>query len=425
MDSPIKNIDELLSGMLDGMLSEADLVDLNREMADDPSLKGRLDDLAVLRRSLFSGRSRSSLRPEFASSITLAAKKRAAEMGSNAPAWLASSDFFGSFQKSLAPSSVDSGPWRRWIFAGGLTLAATLLFVFMSIPKSDRPGIVSIADGGKIAAVDTANIPEVPDTAEAPGIFNVPDTKKLLDGSAEKILVAEADSMPLQSKNDPVESVARVESVASSPTPLETRLANAVVVNQSDKPLSKANQTQMPFLTLIFDVSIDPIAVENRTLEQILEKYNIVYTDDLVINDEQLKNLEDSKTIGIDANSEEKMGVMFLRSTARQLDLALEEIMNRFEDFPDFAMDYTTDKSAGMLVKQLSSIKVAEGTDGFAKRLSLEAAPGNRSPFAVSTRRSQPMTIANRKKMKSGMVLGIDKGSDISNVLLILRPAKK
>ena len=425
MDSPITNSDELLSGMLDGMLSEADLVELKREMAKNPSLQGRLDDLAVLRRSLLSGRSTSLLRPDFASSVTLAAKKKATEMGVNAPAWLVSPDFLGSFQKSLAPRSVDTGPWHRWIFAGGLTLAATFLFVFMSIPKSDRPGIVSIADAGKIAAVDTANVPEVPDTAEAPGIFNVPDTKKLLDGSAEKILVAEADSMPLQSKNDPVESVARVETVASSPTPLDTRLANAVVVNQSDKPLSKANQTQMPFLTLIFDVSIDPIAVENRTLEQILEKYNIVFTDDLVISDEQLKNLEDSKTIGIDANSEEKMGVMFLRSTARQLDSALEEIMNQFENFPDFAMDYTTDKSAGMLVKQLSSIKVAEGTDGFAKRLSLEAAPGNRSPFAVSTRRSQPMTIANRKKMKSGMVLGIDKGNDISNVLLILRPAQK
>lgn len=425
MDSPITNSDELLSGMLDGMLSEADLVELKREMDDNPSLKGRLDDLAVLRRSLLSGRSTSSLRPDFASSITLAAKKKATEMGANAPAWLVSPDSLAPFQKSLVPIAVDSVPWRAWIFAGGLTLAATLLFVFMSIPKSDRPGIVSIADGGKIAAVDTANVPEVPGTAKAPGIFNVPDTRKLLDGSAEKILVAEADSMPLQSKNDPVESVARVETVASSPTPLDTRLANAVVVNQSDKPLSKANQTQMPFLTLIFDVSIDPIAVENRTLEQILEKYNIVYTDDLVINDEQLKNLEDSKTIGIDANSEEKMGVIFLRSTARQLDSALEEIMNQFESFPDFAMDYTTDKSAGMLVKQLSSIKVAEGTDGFAKRLSLEAAPGNRSPFAVSTRRSQPMTIANRKKMKSGMVLGIDEGNYVSNVLLILRPAKK
>ena len=425
MDSPITNIDELLSGMLDGMLSEADFVELKREMAKNPSLQGRLDELAVLRRSLLSGRSPSLLRPDFAISVTLAAKKRATEMGVNAPAWLVSPDSLGPFQKSLAPSSVDSVPWQRWIFAGGLTLAATLLFVFMSMPKADRLGIVPFPDSETIAIVDSANSPESPGTPEALVIAKVPDTKKLLEGSAEKILVAEADSTPLKSKNESVESVARVESVASNPPLLGTRQADAVVVNQSDKRIVKANQTQIPFLTVIFDVSIDPIAVENRTLERILEKYNIVYTDDLVINDEQLKNLEDSKTIGIDANSEEKMEVMFLRSTARQLDLALQEIIDQFEDFPEFAMDYTTDKSAGMLVKQLSSIKVAEGTDGFAKRLSLEVAPGNRSPFAVSTRRSQPMTIANRKKMKSGMVLGIDKGNDISNVLLILRPAKK
>ena len=142
-------------------------------------------------------------------------------------------------------------------------------------------------------------------------------------------------------------------------------------------------------------------------------------------NNEQLKNLEDSKTVGIVANSEEKIGVLFLRAIARQLDLALQDIIEQFEDFPDFAMDFTTDKSAEKLVKQLSSIKVAEGTDGFAKRFSLEKAPGNRSPFAASVRRSPPMTNANRMKMKNGMVLGVDKGSEMSNVLLILRPAKK
>jgi len=419
MDSPIKNIDELLSGMLDGMLSEADLVDLKREMALDPSLKGRLDDLAVLRRSLFCGRSTSSLRPDFASSITFAAKKRAAEMGLNAPLWLASSDSLGRFQKSLAPGSVDSVPWRRWVLAGGLTLAATLLFVFMSIPKVDHPGIVSIVDVEKIAEVDTENPPQASGTHEAL------DGRKLLDENPEKILVAEAESTPLPTKNDPVQSVARIAAVVLNPQPLGTVQADSVVVNLKDKPLEKANQTQIPFLTVIFDVSIDPIAVENRTLEQILEKHNIVYTDDLVISDEQRKKLEDSKTIGNVANSEEKMGVMFLRSTASRLDLALTEIMNHFEDFPEFAMDLLTDKSAAMLVKQLSSIKVAVGSDGFAKRLSLVDAPGNRSPFAASTRRNQPMTIANRKTMKSGMVLGSDEGRETSNVLLILRPAKK
>ena len=340
-------------------------------------------------------------------------------MGSNAPAWLASSDSLGRFQKSLAPSSVDSVPWRRWVFAGGLTLAATLLFVFMSIPKVDRPGIVSNADVEKIADVDTETIPEALGTPEAP------ETKKLLDENPQKILVAEADSTPLKSNNAPVESVARVAAVVLNPQPLGTLQADAVVVNLKDKPAEKANQTQIPFFTVVFDVSIDPIAVENRTLEQILEKHNIVYTDDLVISDEQLKNLVDSKMVGNVANSEEKTGVMFLRSTASRLDLALTDIMNHFEDFPEFAMDLLTDKSAAMLVRQLSSIKVAAGTDGFAKRLSLEDAPGNRSPFAASTRRNQPMTIANRKTMKSGMVLGIDDGNEMSNVLLILRPAKK
>ncbi len=420
MDSPIKNIDELLSGMLDGMLSEADLVELKREMADNPSLKGRLDDLAVLRRSLLSGRSTGTLRPNFASSITLSAKKRAAEMGLEAPAWLATPDSLVPLQKSLAPRSVDSRPWRRWIFAGGLTLAATGLFVLISFPKVDRSGIVSIPAGGeKIAVVESADIPEAPDVPESSS------EKTLLAGNSEIILVAEADSTPIKSKKDPVESVAQVETVVSNPPPLDLRPADAVVLNLKDKAKEKLKPKRIPFYTVVMDVSIDPTAVENRTLERILEKYNIMFTDDFVMSDTQLKNLVDSNLLGNVANSDEKMGVMFLRSTGRQLDLALQDIIGQFEDFPDFAMDLLTDKSAEVLVKQLSSIKVADGADGFAKRFSLVEAPGNRSPFAASVRRSPPMTSVNRKKMKNGMILGVDRGSEMSNVLLLLRPAKK
>lgn len=420
MDSPIKNIDELLSGMLDGMLSDADLVELKREMDENPSLKGRLDELAALRRLLLSGRSTRSLRPDFASSITLGAKKRAAEMGSDAPAWLASADSLVPFQKSLAPSSFDSVPWGRWVFAGSLALAATLLFVMLSIPKADPVGIVSFPDGDeKNAIVDIAVTPE------APGTIEVPDSKKLLDEKPEKILVAELESTPHKSKNELAESVARVETVKPNPTPLNTRPADAVVVNLKDQSTEKSSQKQTPFYTMVVDVSIDPTALENRALERILEKYNIVYTDDLVISEAQLKNLEDSKMVGIVANSEEKMGVMFLRSSARQLDLAVREVMNQFEDFPDVVLDLSTDESVKMLVKQLSSIKVAGGSDGYAKRLSLPKAPGNRSPFAASSRRNQPMSRADREKSKSGIVLGMDVGNDLSNVLLLLRSAKK
>ena len=76
-------------------------------------------------------------------------------MGENAPAWLASS---GHLQKTLAPKSQIAFPLRGWIYAGALSLAATLLVVFLSIPKSDRQGIVAIPENvpnqGTIAEIE-------------------------------------------------------------------------------------------------------------------------------------------------------------------------------------------------------------------------------------------------------------------------------
>ena len=85
MDSPTTNIAQLLSGMLDGVLSEAESNELLKKMANDPSVGLQLESLRVARQSLRIGRSARSLRPEFAESVTFAAKKRAAEMGRTHP----------------------------------------------------------------------------------------------------------------------------------------------------------------------------------------------------------------------------------------------------------------------------------------------------------------------------------------------------
>ena len=405
MDSPINNIDELLSCMLDGMLSQAELVELEREMAKNPSLVGRLNDISAIKRSMSSSRSTRSLRPDFASSVTIAAKKRAAEMGAEAPVWLVSP---GPIHKTLAPKPLNSVSLRSWIYAGSLALAASLLFVFLSFPKADRQGIVSVPEQEQIAANDST-------TYE--------DAKELLEGKADKDLVADADISPSKSNSGPAELVIpeiKVESVASSPPTVE---ANESVVTSS-KPKGKPNQKQDLHYVMVLDVSIDPQAVENRTFEQILEKYKIVYTDDLVISDEQLKQLEDAQLVG-NANAEEKIGVMFLRSTGKQLGLAIQEVFHRQVDFPECILNMSTDKSSDLLVKQLSSIKVAEGFDGVAKRLTLVNTPGNKSPFAASVRQGKPMTTANREKFKGGMVPLISGQNDMSNVLILMRPAKK
>ena len=427
MDTPINNIDELLSGMLDGTLSQAELVEIEREMAKDPSLSGRLNEISVIRCSLSSSRSALSLGPDFASSVTLAAKKRAAEMGTDAPAWLVP------IRKTLTPKPANSFPLRSWIYAGSLALAASLLFVFLSFPKVGRQGMVSIPEQDQFVAND-------------PSAYE--DAKELLEEKAVKDLVelvADTDIAPSKTNSGPAESVkpaSKEGAVAVNSLPLNSPNRIDVVQNGVTNPkdsLANTNQDAVKpqteqkgatkglqdHFTLVLDVSIDPTAVDNRTLEQILEKYRIVYTDDLVINDTQLKNLEDSKMVGIVANSQEKMAVMFLRATAKQLDLALVDIINRFEDFPDFALDITTDRSALMLVTQISSIKVADGYDGFASRLTLANTSGKNSPFAASAPRGKPMTAAKREKFKGGMAPTVPGRNDMSNVLILLRPAKK
>ncbi len=450
MESPIKNLDELLNGMLDSTLSEAESVDIHREMARDPSLKRRLDELAAIRRALLGGRSTKSLGPDFAGSVSLAAKKRASEMETNPPKWLVRTKTVEQLQRSLFPRVLDSVPSRRWIYAG-LSLAASLLLAILVIPKAERQAMVSVPSNENIASNDASKIPSDPT-----GSLEAIAASDLTSADPATANPATANSVafsPVRVSN----AVPKKESVASTPLAEDKvhkmdvnedgafnawdPLAVLANINQqaNDARASRQGNTvglpqelndksvpkQKLYFTVVLDVSIDPQAVENRTLERILEKYDIVSTDDLIVNDEQLKQLEESKLVGNIANTEEKMGVMFLRSTAKKLDLAMVDIINRFEDFPEFAMDVTTDQSALLLVNQLGSIRVAEGTSDTASRLLLEKAPGRSSPFATSARRGKPMDNASRQKFKGGGVPPNPVRDEISYALLLLRPAKK
>ncbi len=445
MESPIKNLDELLSGMLDGVLSEAELIDLKREMANNPSLQGRLDDLSLNRRALVSGRSTQLLRPDFASSVTLVAKKRASKMGSEAPEWLIPSKTSALVQKARSPRALDSVPSRQWVYAG-LALAASLLIAFLALPRADRQGMVRVPDVvpkvDSMATNDPGSVPEE-QTAKPLTTTQIASTPVATNPVATNPVASTPEPAPTDSVASrlPVDDSSKLD--ANIDRVLDPSAPSTTVANLSQRPSDirgprNGNAVELPqevsdksvpnpklYFTLVLDVSIDPQAVENRTLERILEKYDIVSTDDLIVNDEQLKQLEESKLVGITANSDEKMGVMFLRSTAKKLDLAMVDIINQFEDFPEFAMDVTTDRSALMLVNQLGSIRVAEAISDTASRLLLAKAPGRNSPFASSARRGKPMDNASREKFKGGVVLANPARDEISYALLLLRPSKK
>jgi len=440
MDFPNQNIDELLSSKLDGVLSAVDAEVLTSAMAKDPSLSEVLGELEDAKKLLVSGRSTKKLRANFSTSVVRSAQKRGAGMGESAPAWLLGIELGESKLSSLIKISEQDRS-RRWLGAGALALAATLFLVWLAVPSTMRNEIASVREQSFVeqnkgepsstnvnSSVIAANpigveLGHVAKTEVPNALFPIDSSKfdlnkdRGLNSSGPVIvapvivapvIVAESDSGILEAK--------RAEEAQGTP------------IAYADPAKTEAKEKL--FYTMILDVSIDPKAVENRSLERILETYNIVYTDDLVIDDSQLKSLEESRLVGgaslVGGDSlEEKMGVMFLRSTAKKLDLAIRDIINRFEDFPDFALDITTDSAAKMLVKQLGGIQVAEGSDGFARRLSVGKASGDSSPFASSMRRGKPMPLASRSTYKGGMISESSQNDDLSNVLFLLRQAKK
>jgi hypothetical protein len=82
-----EEIDELLNGMLDGVLTDDEQRRVDSALELDPSLQARLDEMSALRRSLLRGRSVGRLGPDFAKRIVLAARERA-DLMDNPPEWI-------------------------------------------------------------------------------------------------------------------------------------------------------------------------------------------------------------------------------------------------------------------------------------------------------------------------------------------------
>jgi len=431
MPNPNENIEDLLSGMLDGILTEADSAVLRAEMDRDPAVKASLTQITHIGESLRLGRSSEGLGKDFANQIIAATQKRATEMVGDTPVWVSS---LMSLPEIHASTYLSVHQRRMLFLAGTLALAATVLVALLSIPMSNRLEIVSL--------------PKVLDsTGEKPVVDNSlikPEGNTASENQRESSsAVASQPVSPMPSNLSETDGKLSVlqpgESEIANVSPLAEAAANTAAiaretVKQSTSKLAQSEEAALKlpnlFFTTVMDVSIDPLAVENRILEKILESHRIVYTDDLAVSESQLKILEDSKLVGNVANTEEKMGVMFLRSSAGQLDLAMRDIINRFEDFPEFALDVTTDPSTTLLIEQLSSIRVADGSNGFATRLSKQNAGISKrdssfSPFTASARRAKPMANASRERYSGGLVPSNPDREEMSNVLLLLRPKAK
>ena len=428
--------------MLDGTLSEDNANLLTREMAKDPGLSSQLDELMAIRRSLLSGRTVAYLGPDFASSVTNAAKKRAIEMGADAPEWLNLRERKASpavtdksdFGRPIAPTPKVQPQWIRWTYASVLAVATGLVLLAFSLPKSAKQGFVSNFKTGKlIDEPSRSNDSDYADTKQA-----TEDSEKVTQLLTEKI----ADNSGSNTKQalDPFD-VAEIElnritepksdlSIIIEPIEMagpivaESTKSNLALELVPDPRLNGQLAASIPHFVIVLDVSVDPIAIEGRTLERILEKYGIVFTDDLIISDEQLKQLVDSRLVGdTKALDEESMGVLFLRSSGEKLSLALREIEARFQDFPEYAFSMSQHDSVIALVQQLEGIRVVAGTNGSAQRLAISKNQETKKPFAASIRHGK--TKSNETRLETGKRNPLISIEGMANALILIRLPKK
>ena len=424
MEFPPTNIDELLSGMLDGALSEGEARELTRAMIADPTLQNRLDELSHSRTALLKGRSRGRLGSGFSGKVTELARSRAMEMGKDAPEWLRSkpnepvrsSEFAPDVARAnvaranvARPNVARKLELRPWLYACALTTAAIFVLVFASVPKTepDKLGVLE---------------PYRPEQDLIPWKGLLPDTTP---PSLEK------DNDKSFAQRDPPK-----DSSPTNPTfPDGEFWADS---NPDPKPpnlnpgqVDPSSPSKKFFFTMVLDITVDKVALENRALESIFEKYGIVCANDLVIDADQLKALEDSKLVDSTngATSElddsangvksEKIGVMFLGATGEKLRLAMTDIFDQDKDFPDFSLDMSFEKSAELLVKQLSGIKIDDEASGVVQQLLPPDSKDTARSFSTSPRKAGAKRLV---KLPSPSLLS--DSLEKSYLLLLIRSAK-
>ena len=417
-------IDELLSGMLDGVLSDDEVRQLEDAMSADPSVGKRLDELSRLRTGLLSGRSRSRLGAEFAGKVLKLSQERAIGMGSECPAWLGSRQGESARSKFVKSKVADQPSKLPWVYGVVLASAAVFALVYASLPGRDAQSNLAESSwqeskaapedrGGNTSSLLAANQPD--SGSHETTIPEFSSTKPSI-----------VDSM---AQNEPSKTTVPSSNPTTSNLAINSRPDfSTAVVNFSKADLNQ-NKTKPEFdvpseklFALVIDISIDKVAIENRALESILKRHDVVYAEDLIINAEQLAALEESQLIGrANAVESEKMGVMFIRAPIDKLSLAIEEIIDRYKDFPEFTMGLAYDSSVNLLIKQLSGIKIAEGKSGVVLNLAPPQSSRSSLPFTASVRKSG---MFSREMMKKGTSQVLPETQQMSYVLLMFRAAK-
>jgi hypothetical protein len=460
--NPSENFEYLLNGLLDGVLTDEEQQLMDRALREDPSLEVRLSELQALRNSLLRGRSVGRLGPEFAKQVVEASRKRAEMMGDRAPAWLRppvqrSADRVAKrvpppseprVRLTLSPDSLDPDPeslpqdvsfshraWRVWIpvlaaavlgsitlyFAGSVLVPRPVAEPLALVPKAPVPSEENERSANARAAEMLANRdPSESDSRDIdPDKSSSPDNRsESVSGSAQ---IAAADP---NEKTDNMTVDRRLADTDRSPSD-----GRAV----EDAPLPPAVQKMLDskgiladdaVFTLVAEVGVDAIAQRDDALKSLMDEYEIVYTDDANLDQQQMDSLIASQMVGMLAGVDipkrsDGVQVVFVRAKATKIDAFLTAVQSQYEAFPRFHLDMSFDPSVKTLIEQLRSIVT---TDDSARRLTFHGKDrlGLVTAFPASDREVDYLDVEVRKRLAGQAANPSLKGLSNMNAYLIL-----
>ncbi len=416
---PPPNIDELLTGLLDGNLSEGELRQLEAAMAADRTLEKQLETLRKMRSDLLIHRPKGRLGADFAKRVTAMAEERAR---ANAP--------------HSAPTVAPKLRLAPWVYSG-VASAAVFAFIMLAMP-SDSKDQTLMAKTTLPAEIQAATPGEIPSVGALESQLHVAESK-VAEGTIRKpnspAVVKELEQanslagvLP-PSQNDE----AQKKDLGSVPASTENPDTSNVASNSKDKlynekSLKNAKTKLGPnlltknMLTLVVDISLTKSAIDNEVLESILSRHDIAMTEQQILSVEELSNLEKTSLAGkpVDDGSGE-IGIIFIRAPGTNVNQAIEDILKEEKSFPQVGMDIQMDDSLRAFVTELSAIRVIAERKGQARHLRSTPRESLMS-FAEGSKKLPPL---KRKTEKSGMsaILKAD-GRALSNALLIIRQAK-
>ncbi len=425
-------IDELLTGLIDGQLSTEERSLIESKLEGDAELRSQLQELKRIRDGLESIPNIKS--PDFSKSIVALAKERAADQRLKID-WI---------EKATLSTRPRKSMWER--YGHVLTTAAILSFVLVGGAIYYRSLINQPSSMQQIVAHVPQAEPSVkPNLDREPA---VPENR--VDSSAANSIADNAAPSRTIEQNDAPNTNSSVEldevpdlnstqgAMLADATKqdglLEMAVENSLANLSNAKEIEAALDGAFEGFLVIVDVTVSKEVDSMEVLRDLMLRHDIAFGEDLNVNQKIVSSLEKSRLLDDVVSEQRKQqkvdntAFVFVKGRAVRIDAAIEEIIRDVEAFPEFSFDIAVDAPGMELFDELRGVQEAElspaeSQQAFASIASPLRRNAENSKFFSTTRRQPSMPIEARIGPQGTISQGLtgESANPVSYVLFVVR----